>query len=127
MTPVPVRLGDLDAAARALRAAPRRRWAWLATRMLAEAGRGAAHLAMRGRPHPRYGDGSLMAAALRRHPETAPPLREARYRDALRSVLDALDNAYPEAQETQSGVVGSRRRRPSGMPSPQSSQIPKSP
>lgn len=122
MRPAPVRLGDLIAAARVLRERPRRRWAWVAARLLAEAGRGAAHLATHGRPHPRYGDGSLMTAALRRRPEAAPALSEARFRDALRATLCALDDLYPEAQDTQSIVVGSRRSLPSGIASPHSSQ-----
>lgn len=122
MTPVPVRLGDLTAAARVLRARPRRQWAWVAGRMLAEAAAGAWHLSRVGRPHPRYGDGSLMAAALRRRPAPAPVLAEARFRDALRAVLAALDQAYPEAQDTQRVSVGSRARRFGAMASPQSSQ-----
>lgn len=93
----PVLVGDVVAAARVLRARPRRLWPWLCLRLLAEARRGAAHLARHGRPHPRYGDGSLMAAALRRRPEAAPALNEKRFRDALLCVLASLDGQEMKA------------------------------
>lgn len=87
----PVRLGDLAAAARVLLARPRRQWDWVAARMLAEARRAACWMRREGRPHPRYGDGSLAAAALRRAPRAAPTLEAAAFRDALRAVLCRLD------------------------------------
>lgn len=86
----PVWLGDAAAAARVLRERPEASWPWVLARMLAEARRAFAHHRALGRPHPRYGDGSLMAAALRRNPEPAPRLEDARFRRALMAVLAAL-------------------------------------
>ena len=103
-----VRLGDLSAAARVLREWPRRHWVWVAARMLAEARRGAMHGKRYGRPHPRYGDGSLMAAALRRRPAAAPTLEDRRFRDALGAMLEALDAFGSCASGAQSGKARSR-------------------
>lgn len=117
-----LRLGDVSAAARALRLHPERRWAWVIRRLLAEARAGAAHLTARGRPHPRYGDGTLMAAALRRAPAPAPTLEDARFRRALVAVLLAMDGPHPRAQDRQVGVVGSSSSRPGAISSPHSVQ-----
>lgn len=114
----PVRLGDLSAAARVLGLNPEERWAWLMFRLLAEAEAGERYLQRRGRPHPRYGDGTLMAAALRRAPEPAPTLEDARFRRALLAVLLALDGHQPRAQDRQVGVVGSSSSRPGAISSP---------
>lgn len=80
-TAAPLRLSylmhtDAVAAARVLLRHPRERRPWVLHRMLAEAV--AAHDWRRqtGRVHPRWGDGSLMSAALRRPAAHEPPLTD---------------------------------------------------
>ena len=57
--------------------------------------------------HPLWGDGSLMAAALRRPVVPEPDLSDADYLRALLRVLEALDRAQPRAQDRQVGTAGS--------------------
>lgn len=66
-------IGDVMAAARAILPAPPARRAALADRLLDEAH--AAHLFCKrlGRPHPRWGDGSLMTRALNHGAPEVPP------------------------------------------------------
>lgn len=121
----PARLGDATAAARVLLARPEGRWPWVMARMLAEARAADGRVRARGRPHPRWGDGSLMAAALRRRPGPEPALDDARFRRALVAVLaglEALDQ--PRMQDRQRGTAGSRASRSSAISSPQSVQKP---
>ena len=68
--------GDAIAAARVLLRHSRRRWAWVLHRMLAEAASASAWRLRTGRAHPRWGDGSLTAAALRRPCASEPPLSD---------------------------------------------------
>ena len=71
--------GDALAAARALYGLPDRLHAWALARMLAEARAAEAHARASGRMHPRWGDGSLMAAALRRRCVREPLLSDRRW------------------------------------------------
>lgn len=88
---IPAHMGDLIALARALLEVdpPRRRW--VALRVLCEAKQAAAFRRTEGRVHPRWGDGSLMSAALHRHVSPEPTLDHADYRACLRLVLDLMD------------------------------------
>jgi hypothetical protein len=67
---------DAVAAARVLLRHRRERRPWVLHRMLAEATCADACRRRTGRMHPRWGDGSLMAAALRRPSATEPPLSD---------------------------------------------------
>lgn len=71
--------GDALAAARALYPLPDRLHRFALTRMLAEAAAAEAHARATGRMHPRWGDGSLMAAALRRRCVREPLLTDPRW------------------------------------------------
>lgn len=68
----PVLHGDVSCAARALYAAAPGRRAVLCARMIAEAEEADRYRARHGRLHPRWGNGSLMAAA-RRYPLADEP------------------------------------------------------
>ncbi len=83
-------LGDAAVLARVLIKAPLNRWPWVLARILEEARKADAHRLGTGRPHPLWGDGSLMAAGLRRGAFAEPFLDDARYRWALILVLVAL-------------------------------------
>ncbi len=67
---------DAIAAARVLRRHRHERWPWVMHRMLAEAASADAWRRRTGETHPRWGDGSLMAAALRRQSAGEPPLSD---------------------------------------------------
>ncbi|MGI1663319.1 hypothetical protein ACRDNQ_13845 [Palleronia sp. KMU-117] len=82
--------GDAVALAIVLRRAPRPRRDWVMHRVLREADR-AADLARAGAGgHPLWGDGSLMAAALRRGLSSEPALEERDYCRCLARVYAAL-------------------------------------
>ena len=83
-------LGDASAVARVLRQTPGHRRAWVHRRLLREADRAAVHLALTGRAHPIWGNGSLMAAALRRRPGSEPTLDDADFCLCLAIVLQHL-------------------------------------
>ncbi|RVV99007.1 hypothetical protein EKE94_09030 [Mesobaculum littorinae] len=86
----PPRVGDALAAARALMCASEPAWRWRLARMIAEAGAAQGHARRHGAPHPRYGDGSLMMAALRRGAAAEPDLSDQRFARALVVVLEGL-------------------------------------
>lgn len=67
---------DAVAAARVLLRHRRERRPWILHRMLAEAAIADDWRLRTGRVHPRWGDGSLMAAALRRPTANEPPLSD---------------------------------------------------
>ena len=67
---------DAVAAARVLLRYPRERRPWILHRMLAEAVTADDWRRRTGRAHPRWGDGSLMSAALRRPAVNEPPLSD---------------------------------------------------
>jgi len=97
-------LGDASAVARVLRAAPFARREWLLERMLREAGRARAHVRRTGRAHPCWGDGSLMAVALRRRPMGEPALSDCVFCRCLARVLlrlaqdDCAEGAFTLAE-----------------------------
>ena len=67
---------DAVAAARVLLRHPRERRPWVLHRMLAEAVNADSWRRRTGRVHPRWGDGTLMAVALRRPAADEPPLSD---------------------------------------------------
>ncbi len=83
-----VLMGDVIAAARVLAPWPAPCRAKLLWRMTQEATRADAHRHRTGRMHPIWGDGSLMAAALRRSAPPEPWLDDDGYRAAIILVLD---------------------------------------
>ena len=86
----PVLVGDLIAAARVLRAEPAAARDGCIARLIAEADLADRSRKRLGRPHAVYGNGSLMAAALRRRPAPEPFLSDLAYLDALGRVIAAL-------------------------------------
>jgi hypothetical protein len=84
-------LGDVIAAARALRSVRPGLRRFVLTRMCREAASARRHYVLTRRSHRRWGDGSLMTAALRRRPVPEPPLSDPEYRACLILVLQALD------------------------------------
>ncbi|MBM9595199.1 DUF7742 family protein [Roseitranquillus sediminis] len=82
--------GDAVAAARALLAVPRDRRAWVMHRMLAETREAEQCRRETGHAHPVWGDGSLMAAALRRAVSAEPPLEDPSYCRVLAYVYLSL-------------------------------------
>ncbi len=114
-------LGDAIAAARALMLVPAPRRAWRLRRMLAEARAANAFRLAHGYSHPRWGDGSLMTAALRRGVPDEPPLSDPAYRQSLILVL-AMAHDHPFAQERHKGTLGSAASRAGAISSPQSVQ-----
>jgi hypothetical protein len=86
----PVLHGDLVAAARALLAVAPRLRPGLARRMLRSAELADRHRRLYGRPHPRFGGGSLMAAAAAWPMRPEPSLDDPDYLECLQSMLAAL-------------------------------------
>jgi hypothetical protein len=118
--------GDVVAAARVLLALPDSARASCLDRMLDEARWADAYRKRTGRAHPLWGNGSLMAAALRRPARPEPALGDAEYCRCLIAVFEALlarrGAPQPRAQDTQVGTAGSISSRPGGMGSPHSVQ-----
>ena len=81
-------MGDVIAAARVLAPWPRACRPKLLWRLVQEAAHADAHRRRTGRMHPAWGDGSLMAAALRRRVAKEPSLADEDYREAVILVLD---------------------------------------
>jgi class 3 adenylate cyclase len=82
-------LGDIVAAARALRAVDVSERPALLARLLEEASEAAHHGRQTGRNHPLHGDGSLMSAALAHGCVPEPALEDPQYRQCLALVLEA--------------------------------------
>lgn len=120
----PVLHGDVTAAARALYLLPEEERGSALARLMDEARWADAYRKRTGRAHPFWGDGSLMAAALRRPVAKEPVLSDADYCRCLIRVFEALvaRRAQPRAQETQSGTAGSISSRFSAIGSPHSVQ-----
>lgn len=89
----PILPGCLDLGVAALLAVPPGARAGLAARIVAEARVADAWRKRQGRAHPLWGDGSLMAAALRYPRAPLPPSLGPEARAALRQLLDALDGS----------------------------------
>ena len=123
--------GDVAAAARVLHALPERQWQTRLARLLAAAEAADSFRARTGAAHPVWGTGSLAAATHGMEKLAEPDFDDARYCRCWIAVLQALlahrarrDSAHPDAQEMQSGAVGSCARRASAISSPQSRQSP---
>ncbi|MEM9475899.1 MAG: hypothetical protein AAGA71_11420 [Pseudomonadota bacterium] len=86
-----VTVADAVLAARALAYVPGRRRLWVLFRMVREAEAAALHLNQLDALHPVWGDGSLMAVALRRPRVPEPVLGDRRFLRCLRLVLAVLD------------------------------------
>jgi hypothetical protein len=86
----PPLLGDVVAAARALRAVAGPERGVLLARLMARAAEADGHARRVGRNHPRFGDGSLMAAALAHRVVREPGLEDADYCLCLVLVLSAI-------------------------------------
>lgn len=115
---------DAVAAARVLLAVPPLWRRWVLSRLIREADLAHGRV-KRGFPgHRLWGDGSLMAAALRRRPSAEPSLEDAEYCRCLSMVYAAIAGRgrQPDAQETQEGNAGSVSSRARAMSSPQSRQ-----
>ncbi len=117
----PATIGCAIAAARALLAQPAPRRPFVLWRMLREAARAEAYRQASGRMHPVWGDGTLMASALRRPCTPEPSLEDADYRKCLIAVLTAL-GPQPFAQDRQSATAGFVSSRARAIASPQSVQ-----
>ena len=119
-------LGDLSAAARVLMPLPQSAQAAMMRRMIAEAR--TAHLWRQktGAPHPEFGDGSLMACALRSRPGPEVYLDNQYFISSLVVALTVLNEeiTQPFAQDTQITEAGSSSRRAGGISSPQLLQKP---
>lgn len=86
----PVLHGDLVAAARVLRGASAGQRAARMRELLAAAELGERYRRRMGRPHPRFGGGSLMAAAGAWPMPPEPALDDSDYLVSLKCVIDAL-------------------------------------
>lgn len=86
----PVLVGDMLAAARVLMALPREARDGAMAELLAEAELADRFRKRCGRAHPRFGNGSLMAAALVRAPGPEPFPADPPFLDALSRVAAAL-------------------------------------
>lgn len=114
--------GDVISAARVLVGVPPERRRWVLERLFREAEHASRFVQQNARMHPIYGDGSLLAAALRRCPASEPWLDNADYCSCLVLVFEAhcSKSFQPRAQETQTGTVGSNSSRAKAISSPQS-------
>lgn len=84
-------MADAVLAARVLARLSGRLRLWVLYRMLREAEAAGAHRVKYDRMHPIWGDGSLMAVAMRRPRVSEPFLDNRAFRDSLKLVLAALD------------------------------------
>lgn len=103
-------MGDACSAARALLATRPGRRDWVLRRIFAEARRAGQWRRAGLGPHPVYGDGSVMTAALRRPTLAEPDLTDPDYCACLIMVLNAARSCaghQPFAQERQVGMAGS--------------------
>ncbi|MFA3917856.1 DUF7742 family protein [Ruegeria hyattellae] len=87
---LPVLHGDVSNAARALLTVAPGARRWVGARLVAEAAEAAAHVARTGRLHPRFGNGSLMAAARKRRLADEPGFDDPDYCACLIEVLRAV-------------------------------------
>lgn len=66
--------------------------------------------------HPDWGDGSISSAALRQPLAPMPAQLTPAMIDCLRIALDAVQTAYPAAQETRTVAARSSPNRQAGLP-----------
>jgi hypothetical protein len=106
-------LGDVVAAARALRRVDAPDRPELLRVLVEEASVAARHGRETGRNHPDYGDGSLMAAALRHDTVPEPSLEDRGYRLCLALVLVGAVRFRPfSGQSSAPGTRDAKRRPP---------------
>ena len=86
----PILHGDVVSAARVLLKTPGDARGACLSRMMDEARWADAYRKRTGRAHPCWGDGSLMAAALRRNPAAEPEIEDPEYCQCLVLVLEGL-------------------------------------
>jgi hypothetical protein len=101
-----------------LRITPKRRRGWLLMRVLKEAGRADAWMRATGQAHPIWGDGSLMASALRRGLPSEPRLSDRDYCGCLALVYATIGNR-PVAREGRLAMPGRGEVVRAGPPSRQ--------
>lgn len=116
--------GDLVAAARSLLTSPPADRPCAIGALLDRAQAADLYRRRLGRAHPRWGDGSLRAAAWRPDLPPEPPLSDRDYLECLIAVLCALRarGRQPRAQEMHLAVAGSRASRSGAISSPHSKQ-----
>lgn len=122
-------ISDVMNMARVLAYRPGSKRADVLARAIRECGIAEAFRRENGKPHPRFGDGTLSGWANSRPKTVQSSLQCGVFTDCLIQVLaawrtcqDATDQ--PAVQETQRRAVRSSRKRPKGMSSPQSSHAP---
>ena len=86
----PVHLTDLDAATRALLAAPERDWVRMSARIVGQARKTERSRQLVGKPHPDFGTGSL-ESAVQCHTLAPPGACTLQYRRALAQLLRAME------------------------------------
>ncbi|SMX36701.1 DUF7742 family protein [Maliponia aquimaris] len=119
----PVLPGDVSAAARALLPVTGARRADVARRLIAEAQAADLFCQTEGKAHPRWGNGTLMAAAYGHEMGRERTFDDPDYLDCQLQVLGALlALCQPDAQEMQRVTAGSSSSRYSTIGSPQSAQ-----
>ncbi|WP_449240103.1 DUF7742 family protein [Candidatus Rhodobacter oscarellae] len=96
--------GDIVAAARVLYDAPQAARPLILDRLLSQAERADIYRRSEGAIHPFWGDGSLMAVALRKRPPPEPPLEDTEYCACLAQVFDALVNRVRKSRRL--GLLG---------------------
>ncbi|WP_456299100.1 DUF7742 family protein [Marivita geojedonensis] len=115
---------DVLAAVSVVAAVSAEQRAAVVARLLREADLAESHRLIHGAAHPVFGDGSLMAAALRYQRRGSASFQDREGLAAWRCVIDALCARLdqPDAQLIQRRAVGSSSSRFGAMLSPQSSQ-----
>ncbi|QBF32262.1 hypothetical protein [Thalassococcus sp. S3] len=86
----PVLHGDVTSAARVLLGTPEAQRRWMCRQMIGEAVLAERHRLRTGRMHPRWGNGSLMAAARRRVLADEPTFDDPDYCGCVETVLQCL-------------------------------------
>ena len=100
-----VAVADAVLVARVLARVPGRLRPWALFRMVREAEAACEHMRRSGAMHPMWGDGSLMAVAMRRPRDAEPLLDDWVFLGCLQLVLAVLDQ--PRAQGRRKGMAGS--------------------
>ncbi|MGP6085589.1 DUF7742 family protein [Antarctobacter jejuensis] len=118
----PLLPGDVCAAARVLLAVPAHARDELALRLLTEASAADRYCREHNKAHPRWGNGTLSAAAFAHDMGHEKGFGDRDFLDCQARVIRALLSRHPEAQATQRIAVGSSSSRRGAMLSPQSSQ-----
>ncbi len=119
----PVLPGDITAAARVLLAVPAQRRTSLARRLIDEASAADRYCQCHHMVHPRWGNGTLSAAAHGHDMQRESGFGDPDYMECQLRVFEALlAPRQPEAQEMQRTAVGSSSSRRGVMASPHSSQ-----